>query len=373
MESKGNSDNNLKLDLTTLREDLRVRVFEAWKGPRKTGIPAPPYHKGKGQPKSHYPRPGKFWHGKGDVLDVNSAGYKKLTPEQKISVLKFGNKAYDVFKTGGYKHYVKKGDLPTRGKNLKQIKSINAEIGKAEGYAAGRAEKFFSSYDNYRKGKTKKIEIKRSDGKVEKLTSKEGEHWYRTNVVFQRYKAALLKGEMKRMGVRRRKKKEALKTFTKIKEDIKQKVLEAWPSGKSRPSRLPSLPYRKADGLGVTRELHKVFIKSRAKVADEYQHNLTPYMATEFKKAKIKTFLNKDKTAGYALKPDGELVNVFSIKKGNGAGVVVDAIKRGAKKLDCFDGALPKYYKRFGFKEIQREPNWTKGQPDIIYMRRKRK
>jgi hypothetical protein len=48
--------------------------------------------------------------------------------------------------------------------------------------------------------------------------------------------------------------------------------------------------------------------------------------------------------------------------------MVQSAIERGASKLDCFDGFLPAYYERFGFVETERVPNWTPGEPDVVFM-----
>jgi hypothetical protein len=54
--------------------------------------------------------------------------------------------------------------------------------------------------------------------------------------------------------------------------------------------------------------------------------------------------------------------------RGRGDALVSDAIARGAKHLNCFDGYLPTLYARHGFVEVRREPNWTEGGPDIVYM-----
>jgi GNAT superfamily N-acetyltransferase len=86
--------------------------------------------------------------------------------------------------------------------------------------------------------------------------------------------------------------------------------------------------------------------------------------------ASSKTFLSKDKNSGYALKPDGELMSVFSGEKGRGDHLMNSAIKNGAMHLDAFDGYLPKFYSRHGFKEHKREKNWTEGGPDVVYMKR---
>jgi len=94
---------------------------------------------------------------------------------------------------------------------------------------------------------------------------------------------------------------------------------------------------------------------------------LTKYAPEEYKQMQM--FLHPDKMSGYALKPGGELVNVFSGVKGRGDELIKDAIKRGAQKLDAFEGYLTKdLYPKHGFKEIGRSPNWTPGGPDVVYM-----
>lgn len=74
--------------------------------------------------------------------------------------------------------------------------------------------------------------------------------------------------------------------------------------------------------------------------------------------------------SGFAVREDGELVYVFSQVRGRGDAIVRAAISAGADHLDCFDGYLPKLYARHGFVEHFREPNWTTGGPDVVYMSR---
>lgn len=77
--------------------------------------------------------------------------------------------------------------------------------------------------------------------------------------------------------------------------------------------------------------------------------------------------------AGYAIKPGGELVNLFNNggddTRGAGAWLVIDAIERGARHGDHFDGWLTKFYRNLGFTQVRREANWTPGGPDVVYMR----
>lgn len=101
------------------------------------------------------------------------------------------------------------------------------------------------------------------------------------------------------------------------------------------------------------------------------------YTAEEYKGFRL--FQNSDGSAGFAIKPDGDLVSVYS----NGGGVLPDlvavAVALGATKLDCFDGRLVELYSALGFREVGRvqwddqyQPEgWDKallGTPDVVYM-----
>lgn len=77
---------------------------------------------------------------------------------------------------------------------------------------------------------------------------------------------------------------------------------------------------------------------------------------------------NGSEHAGYAVRPDGELVYVFSTARGMGATIVADAIAHGATHLDCFDGYLVTLYTANGFHRVTSLPNWTAGGPDVVYM-----
>lgn len=78
--------------------------------------------------------------------------------------------------------------------------------------------------------------------------------------------------------------------------------------------------------------------------------------------------LSLDGRSGYVVRPDGELVFVFSLERGRGNYLVGKAILDGATRLDCFDGYLPSLYARHGFREVKREANWTDGGPDVVWM-----
>jgi len=107
---------------------------------------------------------------------------------------------------------------------------------------------------------------------------------------------------------------------------------------------------------------------------------LYPYTAEELSGMRLYKVRGKD--AAYALKPDGDLVNVVNASgvPGLGKEIVLDAINKGASKLDCFDGFLSdKYYPQFGFKKVRADKwddrfaprNWDYKKykrPDVVYM-----
>lgn len=79
-------------------------------------------------------------------------------------------------------------------------------------------------------------------------------------------------------------------------------------------------------------------------------------------------FLAEDWRAGFSIRPDGELVYVFSLDRGHGDDIMRAALANGARRLDCFDGYLVEFYARHGFEVTAREPNWTPGGPDVVFM-----
>lgn len=97
---------------------------------------------------------------------------------------------------------------------------------------------------------------------------------------------------------------------------------------------------------------------------------LTVYTIPEYNQ--MECFLGKNNSSGYALHGT-ELVSVFSSQGSSGNAVVVDAIKNGAKHLDCFairtpegkiDGGLYRLYSKHGFKI---DTNMNSGKPGEAY------
>jgi hypothetical protein len=93
-------------------------------------------------------------------------------------------------------------------------------------------------------------------------------------------------------------------------------------------------------------------------------------------------FLSEDGKSGFAVKPDGDLVSVFSTEKGRLKDIMDKGKLAGASKLDAFDLAeqpLPSIYSKYGFKETGDRMPWDEqyrpsdwrdnlGKPEIANM-----
>lgn len=86
-------------------------------------------------------------------------------------------------------------------------------------------------------------------------------------------------------------------------------------------------------------------------------------------------YLMQGESAGYAIShalnqnQNRELANVFSTVTGTGVFAVQDAIMREQQLwLSCSEGMLEKFYSKHGFETFERQENWIKGKPDVLYM-----
>jgi len=123
----------------------------------------------------------------------------------------------------------------------------------------------------------------------------------------------------------------------------------------------------------------------RLKDGNKFAASVYIYPAEELRKMRI--FMTDDNEAGFALKPDGDIVSVFNTRagpKGWALQALVLATQLGGRKLDCFDTVLPKLYAQAGFRvaaripwsEAQKPDAWNKetfgkfngGEPDVAFM-----
>jgi hypothetical protein len=104
--------------------------------------------------------------------------------------------------------------------------------------------------------------------------------------------------------------------------------------------------------------------------------------------AGMQLFMTPDKRAGFAIKPDGDIISVFkspdSPYRGAVQSMLPQAIGMGGTKLDAFDTVLPRLYGQSGFRAVARlkwndlhaPEGWDKakfakynnGEPDVVFM-----
>ena len=108
--------------------------------------------------------------------------------------------------------------------------------------------------------------------------------------------------------------------------------------------------------LSATSAIHKIWALMRNNIT------VPPRMEAQF-------YMDAEGTMGYGVCPDGELVALWSLVRGQGNTLVKQAVANGATWLTCYDnGFLVQFYTRCGFDEVSREANWVAGQPDVVRM-----
>ena len=145
---------------------------------------------------------------------------------------------------------------------------------------------------------------------------------------------------------------------------------------------LPSLPIVEHRAADFAAQFHSAI--SASKQASKFGAAVYVYSAEEY--AGMRLFTTEDGSAGFAIKPDGDIVSVFS----NGQtpnlsySMLHLAVEQGGTKLDAFDTVLPKIYAAAGFEETGRDlwneqykpEGWdyetfkafNDGRPDVVYM-----
>lgn len=113
----------------------------------------------------------------------------------------------------------------------------------------------------------------------------------------------------------------------------------------------PHVPGAAAVGSGIALASHKAFAAALEKgVPKEHRLFVTMYSAKEYRDMGAKTYLSGSGKTGFAIKPDGEIISVFSTEH-KGEAAMLRAILLGGTKVEAFDGFLTReFYPRFGFK-----------------------
>lgn len=125
------------------------------------------------------------------------------------------------------------------------------------------------------------------------------------------------------------------------------------------------------------------FSKSLADAVDcnDYGPYVDKQTPEELRETGASVFLSRDKMAGVAVWPDGNIGAVFNDRRShyrNAIGeLMLTALSAGGTKLDCYNGPLRRLYAKFGFIPVARvkfnrefaPENWKEdfGEPDIIF------
>lgn len=119
---------------------------------------------------------------------------------------------------------------------------------------------------------------------------------------------------------------------------------------------------------------------------NKYASSVFIYELDEYKEMRL--FSTADGKAGFALKPNGDIVSVYiyadSDHRGGVQSMLAQAVELGGDRLDAYDTVLPAIYAEAGFKPVARvrwdknfEPDgwnketykkYNKGEPDVVAM-----
>ena len=120
---------------------------------------------------------------------------------------------------------------------------------------------------------------------------------------------------------------------------------------------------------------------SAAKQANKFGASVYVYDVADY--GAMRVFLSASGQSGFGLKPDGDLVSVFSTE-GAGHAATALGVQMGATKADAFDTVLPSIYAAHGFRVVSRvawndgmKPSdwdystysrYKDGRPDVVYL-----
>lgn len=150
---------------------------------------------------------------------------------------------------------------------------------------------------------------------------------------------------------------------------------------------LQILQYKGFDQIFLRDARDDLYAFSSALSNAVHHNEYGPYVAThsseELRASKAVAFLSRDKMAGVAVWPDGDVGAVFKDVQSKSrmaiGELMLTAINAGGNKLDCFDGVLRRLYAKFGFIPVARvkfDPRFAPvdwrlefGTPDVVFWR----
>jgi hypothetical protein len=175
----------------------------------------------------------------------------------------------------------------------------------------------------------------------------------------------------------------------KSKKNLGVKYISEWKAGRKlatmyRNNGLPPVKFLELDSTDTPSAQKFADALTQSKEESKYGAAVYVYDTKDYQNMKL--FMSESGKSGFAVKPDGDIVSVFSMEKGSGRSVIEAAIAAGGKKLDAFDTILPEFYGAHGFVEAARTPwneeqaqymeDWDKetfkefnnGEPDVVMM-----
>jgi len=173
----------------------------------------------------------------------------------------------------------------------------------------------------------------------------------------------------------------------KSKKNLGVKYISEWKPGRKlatmfRNNELPPVKFLELDSTDKASAQKFADTLQQSKESSPHGASVYVYPAEDYQGMNL--FLSDSGKSGFAVKPDGDIVSVFSMEKGSGRSVMEAAIAAGGKKLDAFDTILPEFYGTHGFVEAARIPwndefapdGWDKqtfkkfnnGEPDVVMM-----
>lgn len=175
----------------------------------------------------------------------------------------------------------------------------------------------------------------------------------------------------------------------KSKKNLGVKYISEWKPGRKlatmyRNNGLPPVKFLELDSTDTPSAQKFADALTQSKEESKYGAAVYVYDTKDYQNMKL--FMSESGKSGFAVKPDGDIVSVFSMEKGSGRSVIEAAIAAGGKKLDAFDTILPEFYGAHGFVEAARTPwneeqaqymeDWDKetfkefnnGEPDVVMM-----
>jgi hypothetical protein len=118
--------------------------------------------------------------------------------------------------------------------------------------------------------------------------------------------------------------------------------------------KLAEMPTPVVHELHATPENAQAFREVLSQSAVDSPFGATVYLYAPAEYQNFRLFMTEDRTGGFAIKPDGDIVSVFSSSEGQLQPMLALATEEGGKKIDAFDTVFPDGYDLNGFVETGR-------------------